>query len=141
MKNIFLILIISVLLTACSNVKYTQEEVKYLETMVASMDSIQEYLGVLYDGLSSEDSEATFKGMIAIATIAGVVQDQTPPEKFKEIHDDYLNSVLALNKVCAQLGTGDYSAVTQKKFELAGESFQKSMVAILKENKKAQDIN
>ncbi|WP_019639977.1 hypothetical protein [Paenibacillus fonticola] len=98
MKNILLMLIISVLLTACSEqkIEYTQKEVKYLETMKAAVDQLENYqdkFDVALEKRKNEKSEETakglFEGIMAFGMINEVLKKESAPERFKEVHDEF----------------------------------------------------
>lgn len=140
MKNIIFILIFSVLLTACSEkkVEYTQEEVKYLETMKAAVEQLDNYLPKYKDalderrtGTTEANAEDVLSGTMAFYLINDLLKKETPPVRFEETHSKFLSAIGILEEVSVSLSTGTGTSEDESKFENADQLINESSKEII----------
>ncbi|RFB35441.1 hypothetical protein [Brevibacillus sp. VP] len=140
MKNIFIFLIFSVLLTACSEQKivYPEEEVKYLETMKEAIEQLDNYLLQFKVALNERKTDTTeenakdvFSGTMAFYLINDVIQEVTPPKRFEEVHSKFQSAIGIMEEVSVSLITNRATSEEKSKFEKAEQTFNESSKEIL----------
>ncbi len=114
MKKIIVLLLSTLLIiSACSNNKneYTKEEIEYIDTINTAVDKIMEYHEELNNSIrdsqnynSETSSNSAFGSMMAINLINDTLKQKvTPPERFKELHEDLLEGTQLLSEVSVSL--------------------------------------
>lgn len=140
MKKILMIILVATLLTACTSTKvvYTQEEVKYLETMKSAVEQMENYTKKFDAALADRSSKKTednakdlFAGAMAFGMINEVIKKETPPKRFEEAHKEFQKAVGLFDEASIPLSMGQKVDENKKKFEEAIQSFKKSSKVIM----------
>ncbi|MFD2334371.1 hypothetical protein ACFSR7_34440 [Cohnella sp. GCM10020058] len=149
-KILFFVLGVTIFLTtACSNskIEYTADEVNYLDTMNAAINQLNNYLPKFQIALderksskkTEDNARDVFAGGLALSTIKSVLRTVTPPERFQEVHEEFLKGLGLVDEVSVALSTETGNEEEQAKFDEGNNLINQSSQKILDAYEEAAD--